>query len=113
MSGPLLRDGDPEADLYILCGTPGGRPDGGVDMDELLRTVAAHCRPGGGVLLAEAVLEEGQSVPRTGVTQPLGERRPRSLGEYRVLLARHGFGDLQVARVGGTVAAILGTRVAP
>ncbi|ELV12576.1 ADP/ATP translocase 3 [Tupaia chinensis] len=105
LGGPLLRDGDPEADLYILCGTPGGRMDGGVDVDELLRTVAAHCRPGGGVLLAEAVLEEGQSVPRTGVTQPLGERRPRSLGEYRVLLARHGFGDLQVQHASKQIAA--------
>lgn len=93
VTGGALQARLPEASLYLLCtGLLGECAD--TQCSAVLARVAAHCPPGGGLLLVE--------------TPALG--RQRSLGEYQHLLQRHGFGDVQAARAESGLAAVLCTR---
>ncbi|XP_062063222.1 probable bifunctional dTTP/UTP pyrophosphatase/methyltransferase protein isoform X2 [Lepus europaeus] len=93
VTGGALQDPLPEASLYLLCtGLLGECAD--AQLDAVLAKVAAHCPPGGGLLLVETPARE----------------RPRSLAKYQHLLQRHGFGDVQVARAESGLAAVLSTR---
>uniref|UniRef100_A0A5F9DQS3 O-methyltransferase C-terminal domain-containing protein n=1 Tax=Oryctolagus cuniculus TaxID=9986 RepID=A0A5F9DQS3_RABIT len=92
-TGGALQDRLPEASLHLLCtGLLGECAD--AQRGAVLARVAAHCPPGGGLLLVET--------PARG--------RPRSLGEYQLLLQQHGFGDLQGAHAESGLAAVLCTR---
>uniref|UniRef100_A0A8D2E0Z3 Acetylserotonin O-methyltransferase like n=1 Tax=Sciurus vulgaris TaxID=55149 RepID=A0A8D2E0Z3_SCIVU len=114
--GDPCRDALPAADLYILPRLPPEWPDDRVH--RLLRRVAASCRPGGGLLLAEVALDEGQGPARCGLRHRLDllvrtPGRDWSLGECRRLLAQHGFPDVRVAPVGDIPGAVLGIRAGP
>ncbi|XP_047392446.1 probable bifunctional dTTP/UTP pyrophosphatase/methyltransferase protein [Sciurus carolinensis] len=114
--GDPCRDALPAADLYILPRLPPEWPDDRVH--QLLRRVAASCRPGGGLLLAEVALDEGQGAARRGLRHRLDllvrtPGRDWSLGECGRLLAQHGFPDVRVAPVGDIPGAVLGIRAGP
>lgn len=72
---------------------------------------------GGGILVAEMVLEEKPaargSLPASLNLLVRTQGRERSLPEYRRLLEQHGFCDVQLAHVGDGLDVILGTRASP
>ncbi|XP_008566286.1 PREDICTED: N-acetylserotonin O-methyltransferase-like protein [Galeopterus variegatus] len=115
VSGDFFRDSLPRADLYILSRILHDLPDDRVH--DLLSRVSGSSKPGGSLLLVEAVLDDEQAA-RVSLMQSLNtlvqtQGRQRSRGEYRRLLQQHGFCDVQVARVGDTLDVFLGTRAAP
>lgn len=93
-SGDFFRDPLPEADLYGLMRILHDWPEKTIDM--LLQKLHATLPPGGGVLIAEKLLDDDHSGPAHVHIQSLNmlvctEGRERSREEYRVLLERNGF----------------------
>uniref|UniRef100_A0A2K5R9P5 Acetylserotonin O-methyltransferase like n=1 Tax=Cebus imitator TaxID=2715852 RepID=A0A2K5R9P5_CEBIM len=114
-AGDFFRDPLPAADLYVLCQILHDWPDDKVH--KILDRVAQSCKPGAGVLLVEMLLDEKRQA-RGGLMQSPNmllqmEGRERSPGEYQRLLEPHGFRQVQVARLGGFLDAMLATRVGP
>ncbi|EFB25423.1 hypothetical protein PANDA_009666, partial [Ailuropoda melanoleuca] len=111
----FFKDGLPQADLYILSRILHDWPDHKVQ--ELLSRVSSSCKPGGGILVAEMVLEENPaargSLPASLNLLVRTQGRERSLPEYRRLLEQHGFSDVQLAHAGDRLDVILGTRASP
>ncbi|XDB67194.1 hypothetical protein ABFV05_020810 [Capra hircus] len=114
--GDLSSDSLPPADLYIFCSLLHDWPDD--RLHGVLSRISGSCKPGAGLLLAElapAEEEEASGAARRppGLrTRGVG-RRPRSPGQYRRLLQRLGFQDVQAARAGGLLHVVLGTRAPP
>ncbi|XP_034885529.1 probable bifunctional dTTP/UTP pyrophosphatase/methyltransferase protein isoform X2 [Mirounga leonina] len=113
--GDFFKDGLPEAELYILSRILHEWPDDKVH--ELLSRVSDSCKPGGGILVAETVLEEKRpargSLPASLNLLVRTQGRERSLPEYRRLLELHGFWDVQLAHAGDRLDVVLGTRASP
>ncbi|XP_012680553.2 acetylserotonin O-methyltransferase [Clupea harengus] len=111
--GDFFKDKLPEADLYILARILHDWTD---DRSlELLAKVYQSCRPGGGVLLVEALLHEDGSGPLTAQLYSLNmlvqtEGRERRASEYTSLLTAAGFTSIQVQRTGKLYDAILARR---
>ncbi|XP_032123695.1 probable bifunctional dTTP/UTP pyrophosphatase/methyltransferase protein [Sapajus apella] len=115
-AGDFFRDPLPAADLYVLCQILHDWPDD--KAHKILDRVAQSCKPGAGVLLVEMLLDEEKRQARGGLMQSPNmllqmEGRERSPGEYQRLLEPHGFRQVQVARLGGFLDAMLATRVGP
>ncbi|XP_053529401.1 probable bifunctional dTTP/UTP pyrophosphatase/methyltransferase protein isoform X2 [Artibeus jamaicensis] len=112
MPGDFFRDPLPEADLYILSKVLHNWPDEKVH--QLLSRISRSCKPGGGLLVVELLLDEKcQSlipVLQSLTMMVLFLSRERTLSEYRSLLQAHGFTDVRAAYLGSTVDAILATR---
>ncbi|XP_064133950.1 probable bifunctional dTTP/UTP pyrophosphatase/methyltransferase protein isoform X1 [Loxodonta africana] len=113
MPGDFFKDRLPEAELYILSGIIHDWPDDKVH--QLLSKVSECCKPGGGLLVAEALLDEEQRTLRGAWVQSLNVllQTPgcgRSGEEYRRLLMAHGFQDVRVVHTGGLLDAVLATR---
>jgi acetylserotonin O-methyltransferase len=97
-AGDFFADPLPPADLYAL-----GRilHDWSEDkIDRLLARIFAALPAGGGLLIAEKLLNEDHCGPRWALMQDLNmltctEGRERSLNDYRTLLERAGFTDVQ------------------
>ncbi|XP_069391645.1 acetylserotonin O-methyltransferase 2 [Paralichthys olivaceus] len=115
----VFQDGDffsgeiPAADLYILARIIHDWPEEKCLM--LLKKISDTCKPGGGVLLVEAMLFENRRGPIMAqifslnmLVQAGGRERPPS--EYTHLLKRSGFQNVQVCRTGKSYDAILATR---
>ncbi|XP_057573906.1 probable bifunctional dTTP/UTP pyrophosphatase/methyltransferase protein isoform X2 [Hippopotamus amphibius kiboko] len=111
--GDFFKDSLPEADLYILSRILHDWPDD--KLHALLSRVSSSCTSGGGLLVAEAAPaeEEEEGAARGPRLRTLSAGRPRSPDEYRRLLQRHGFRDVQVARAGDLLRVALGARAAP
>lgn len=116
--GDLSSDSLPPADLYIFCSLLHDWPDD--RLHGLLSRISGSCKPGAGLLLAElAPAEEEEEEASGAARRPPGlrtlglGRRPRSPGQYRRLLQRLGFQDVQAARAGGLLHVVLGTRAPP
>lgn len=113
--GDFFKDDLPEADLYILSRILHEWPDDKVC--ELLSRVSSRCKPGGGILVAEKVLEDKPaargSLPASLNLLVRTQGRERGLPEYRGLLERHGFRDVRLAHAGDRLDVILGTRASP
>nr|XP_045729850.1 probable bifunctional dTTP/UTP pyrophosphatase/methyltransferase protein isoform X2 [Mirounga angustirostris] len=113
--GDFFKDGLPEAELYILSRILHEWPDDKVH--ELLSRVSDSCKPGGGILVAETVLEEKRpargSLPASLNLLVRTQGRERSLPQYRRLLELHGFWDVQLAHAGDRLDVVLGTRASP
>ncbi|XP_059944041.1 probable bifunctional dTTP/UTP pyrophosphatase/methyltransferase protein isoform X2 [Mesoplodon densirostris] len=108
--GDIFKDSLPEADLYVLSRILQDWPDD--KLHKLLSRISSSCKPGGGLLVAEAAAaEEGAS--RSPRLRTLSAGQPRSPDEHRRLLQRHGFRDVRVARAGALLCVVLGTRAAP
>ncbi|XP_054576182.1 probable bifunctional dTTP/UTP pyrophosphatase/methyltransferase protein [Eptesicus fuscus] len=112
--GDFFRDSLPEADLYVLSRVLRDWPDD--EAHALLSRVSGSCKPGGGLLVAETVLDEPKRAARPGLLQSLDllarRGRERSLGELGRLLRAHGFEVLGAART-SAVDVILATRAGP
>ena len=110
VAGDFFRDSLPPADLYAL-----GRilHDWSLEKcDALLRKIYEALPPGGALLIAEKLLDEDKCGPVPAQMQSLNmlvctEGQERSLPEYRELLERAGFREIQGARTGKPVDAIL------
>ncbi|XP_036397215.1 acetylserotonin O-methyltransferase [Megalops cyprinoides] len=108
--GDFFKDSLPEADLYILARILHDWTD--ARSLELLTKVHRSCKPGGGVLLVEALLNEDNSGPLTAQLYSLNmlvqtEGRERKASEYTALLTTAGFANIQVQRTGKIYDAIL------
>ncbi|XP_069615850.1 acetylserotonin O-methyltransferase-like [Ranitomeya imitator] len=112
--GDFFNDPIPEADLFIMARIIN-------DWTEekclaLLRKMYQSCRPGGGVLLVEVLLNEDKSGPVSSQLFSLNmlvqtEGRERTPSEYTKLLTDSGFRDIKVKATGKLYDAILGRKL--
>ncbi|XP_069800984.1 acetylserotonin O-methyltransferase-like [Dendropsophus ebraccatus] len=113
LEGDFFEDPIPEADLYIMARVIH-------DWNEekclgLLRKIYQSCRPGGGVLIVEAVLNEDRSGPVHSQLSALKmlvqtEGKERTPSEYTKLLTDSGFRDIEVKATGKLHNAIIGRK---
>ena len=113
MAGDFFGDELPEADLYAVGQILHDWPD--EKIDRLLNKIFARLPTGGGLLVAEKLLEEDGVGPVAANMQSLNmlvvtEGRERSLGEYTALLRRAGFDDVQGRRTGVPLDAVLAVK---
>uniref|UniRef100_A0A4X1TCB8 Acetylserotonin O-methyltransferase like n=1 Tax=Sus scrofa TaxID=9823 RepID=A0A4X1TCB8_PIG len=109
LPGHVFQDALPEADLYVLSGILQDLP--GDKVNELLSRISNSCKPGGGILVAEAALAEEAAEAVAPARIP--RLRTLSPSDHQQLLRRHGFREVQVARAGALLRVVLGTRAAP
>ncbi|KFP78625.1 N-acetylserotonin O-methyltransferase-like, partial [Acanthisitta chloris] len=107
VSGDFFKDSLPEADLYILSRVLHDWPDEKIHV--LLSKISAVCRPGSALLVAETVLDEQKTHPSRAVLQSLSmtEGKQRSGSEYKQLLEKYGFTDVQIKITGNLLDAVL------
>ncbi|XP_014747673.1 PREDICTED: N-acetylserotonin O-methyltransferase-like protein isoform X3 [Sturnus vulgaris] len=107
VSGDFFKDNLPEADLYILSRVLHDWPDEKIHV--LLSKISAVCRPGSALLVAEIVLDEQKMYPSVAVLQSLSmtEGKQRSGSEYKQLLEKYGFTDVQIKITGNLLDAVL------
>ncbi|KAM4701389.1 acetylserotonin O-methyltransferase [Discoglossus pictus] len=111
--GDFFTDHIPDADLFILARII---HDWSEDKClQLLKKIYQSCRPGGGVLLVEVLLDEDRSGPLTSQLYSLNmlvqtEGKERTPSEYGQLLAASGFSDIQVQSTGKIYDAVLGRK---
>jgi acetylserotonin N-methyltransferase len=113
VAGDFFVDPLPEGDLYAL-----GRILH--DWDEkkiikLLHRIHERLPPGGAVLIAEKLLEEGKRGPRWSQMQNLNmltctEGKERTLSEYEALLKQVGFAEVFGCRTSSPLDAVLAMR---
>ncbi|KAK5890584.1 hypothetical protein CesoFtcFv8_014093 [Champsocephalus esox] len=109
--GDFFKDPLPEADLYILARILHDWTD--ERCIELLTRVYNACKPGGAVLLVEALLHEGGSGPVTVQLYSLNmlvqtEGKERTAAQYAALLTAAGFSGTQHRLTGKIYDAVLG-----
>ncbi|XP_006916186.1 acetylserotonin O-methyltransferase [Pteropus alecto] len=108
--GDFFKDPLPEADLYVLARIlHDWSPE---KCAQLLARVHRACRPGGGLLVIESLLDADGRGPLTTQLFSLNmlvqtEGRERTPAQYRALLAAAGFTDVQCRRTGGPYDAVL------
>ncbi|XP_056294125.1 acetylserotonin O-methyltransferase [Pseudoliparis swirei] len=111
--GDFFKDPLPEADLYILARILHDWTD--QRCIELLSSVYKACKPGGAVLLVEALLHEDGSGPVTVQLYSLNmlvqtEGRERTAAQYAALLDAAGFTGTQHRLTGKIYDAVLGRK---
>uniref|UniRef100_A0A673B821 Acetylserotonin O-methyltransferase n=1 Tax=Sphaeramia orbicularis TaxID=375764 RepID=A0A673B821_9TELE len=111
--GDFFKDPLPEADLYILARILHDWTD--QCCVELLSRVYKACKPGGAVLLVEALLHEDGSGPLTAQLYSLNmlvqtEGRERTAVQYAALLTAAGFTATQHRFTGKIYDAVLGRK---
>ncbi|XP_013805914.1 acetylserotonin O-methyltransferase [Apteryx mantelli] len=111
--GDFFKDSIPEADLYILSKILHDWDDD--RCKQLLAKVHKACKPGGGVLLVESLLNEDKSGPLETQLYSMNmlvqtEGKERTPAEYSNLLQAAGFTEIQVKRTGKLYDAILGRK---
>ncbi|XP_060129402.1 acetylserotonin O-methyltransferase-like isoform X2 [Zootoca vivipara] len=99
--GDFFKDPIPEADLYILARVLHDWDD--ENCVQLLTKLHKACKPGGGVLVVEIVLNEDRSGPLEAHLQSmlmllLTEGKERTPSEYNVLLSAAGFKEIQLKK---------------
>ncbi|XP_028993253.1 acetylserotonin O-methyltransferase [Betta splendens] len=109
--GDFFKDSLPEADLYLLARVLHDWTDD--HCIELLSRVYKACKPGGAVLLVEALLREDGSGPLTVQLYSLNmlvqtEGRERTPAQYAALLAAAGFTRVRHRLTGKLYDAVLG-----
>ena len=113
IEGDFFADALPPADLYAL-----GRIIHDWDEEKigvLLGKIHAALPPGGGILLAETLLDDDHCGPVASLMQSLNmlvctEGRERSVEEYRELLEHFGFERVEGRRTGAPLDAVLAFR---
>lgn len=113
VAGDFFTDPLPPADLYALGRILHDWTETKIRL--LLSRIAACLPPGGGLLLAEKILDEDKCGPVHVQMQSLNmlvctEGKERTLTEYRELLEASGFEDVRGVRTGKAVDAILARR---
>jgi acetylserotonin O-methyltransferase len=115
LAGDFFRDELPEADLFAMARI---LHDWSEDkINALLRRIYQRLPMGGGILLAEKLLNEDKSGPTSAHMQSLNmlvctEGKERTLGEYRELLQNTGFQNVQGRMTGSTLDALLAIKSA-
>ncbi|XP_054887989.1 acetylserotonin O-methyltransferase [Poeciliopsis prolifica] len=109
--GDFFKDSLPVADLYILARILHDWTD--ERCIELLCRIYQACKPGGAVLLVEALLNEDGSGPLTAQLYSLNmlvqtEGRERTGAQYAALLAASGFTNIQHRLTGKIYDTVLG-----
>ncbi len=113
VAGDFFSDPLPRADLYAL-----GRilHDWSADkIRTLLRKIVDGLPAGGGLLIAERLLNAEKTGPIRGQLQSLNmlvctEGKERNAAEYRALLLEAGFKDVQARETGSVVDAVLAVK---
>ena len=113
IAGDFFRDDLPAADLYSLGRILHDWPEHRIRL--LLSKIYAALPPGGGLLVAEKLLEEDKSGPSSAHMQSLNmlvctEGRERTLAEYAALLRAAGFASIEGRRTGSVLDAVLATK---
>lgn len=109
-AGDFFCDELPAADLFALGRILHDWPESKIT--RLLKKIYARLPVGGGVLLAEKLLQEDKSGPISAHLQSLNmlvctEGRERTLSEYRKLLENAGFRNVQGQFTGSPLDAVL------
>jgi acetylserotonin N-methyltransferase len=113
LAGDFFADELPEADLYAL-----GRIVHDWSEDKvlaLLKRIFDRLPPGGGLLIAEKLLDDDRSGPVWAQMQNLGmllytEGRERTIGEYEALLRHAGFAEVRGAKTPSPLDAVLAVK---
>ena len=110
LEGDFFADELPPADLYALGKIVHDWSDEKIGM--LLKKIHAALPPGGGILLAETLLDDDHTGPVASLMQSLNmlvctEGRERSVAEYRELLESAGFTEVEGRRTGAPLDAVL------
>ncbi|XP_070799420.1 acetylserotonin O-methyltransferase-like [Pituophis catenifer annectens] len=100
-AGDFFKDSIPEADLYILAKTLHNWSD--ERCLQLLHKVYQACKPGGGVLIVEMLLDEDKGGPSIAHFYSLlmllfTEGKERSATEFNVLLCKAGFQEVELKK---------------
>lgn len=109
-AGDFFADQLPPADLYVLGRILHDWADANIDV--LLKKIVTALPVGGGLLIAEKLMNEEKTKPVSGAMQSLNmmvctEGRERSLGEYEGLCRKAGFTRVEGRRTGNPVDALL------
>jgi acetylserotonin O-methyltransferase len=113
VAGDFFSDPLPDGDLYAV-----GRILHDWTEEKILRLLGRiyeRLSPGGGLLIAEKILDEDHRGPRWAQLQNLNmltctEGKERSLSEYAVLLKRAGFAEVTGCRTSSPLDAVLATK---
>jgi len=113
MAGDFFSDELPDADLFALGRILHDWPEDKIRL--LLAKIYHRLSPGGGILLAEKLLDEDRSGPISAQLQSLNMLvctlgKERTLSEYRRLLEEAGFQDVQGRMTGSPLDAVLATK---
>jgi acetylserotonin N-methyltransferase len=111
--GDFFQDDLPDGDLVVL-----GRvlhDWDGARVGDLLARISQRLPPGGALLIAEKIVDADKSGPLSALLQSLNmlvctQGKERTLEEYRVLLEASGFGNIEAARTGTYLDAILAVK---
>ncbi|PNI11675.1 ASMT isoform 3 [Pan troglodytes] len=108
--GDFFKDPLPEADLYILARVLHDWADG--KCSHLLERIYHTCKPGGGILVIESLLDEDRRGPLLTQLYSLNmlvqtEGQERTPTQYHMLLSSAGFRDFQFKKTGAIYDAIL------
>ncbi|MEE6469063.1 hypothetical protein FKM82_008486 [Ascaphus truei] len=111
--GDFFNDPIPQADLFIMARIIHDWTED--KCSQLLNKIYKSCKPGGGLLLVEVLLNEDKSGPLTSQLYSLNmlvqtEGKERTRTEYSKLLTASGFKDIQVKATGKIYDAILGRK---
>jgi acetylserotonin N-methyltransferase len=110
VAGDFFEDDLPDADLFALGRVLHDWPEAKIAL--LLRRIHDALPLGGGVLLAEWLLNEEGVGPVSANMQSLNmlvctDGRERSAGQYERLLRAAGFSEISSSRTGKTLDAVL------
>ncbi|XP_017709727.1 PREDICTED: acetylserotonin O-methyltransferase [Rhinopithecus bieti] len=110
LGGDFFKDPLPEADLYILARILHDWADG--KCLHLLERVYHTCKPGGGILVIESLLDEDRRGPLLTQLYSLNmlvqtEGQERTPTHYHMLLSSAGFRDFQFKKTGAIYDAVL------
>lgn len=110
IAGDFFQDELPEADLFALGRIVHDWPEPAILA--LLTKICQRLPSGGGLLIAEKLLDEEKTGPLPALTQSLNmlvctEGKERSFSEYLELLESAGFSEAQAKRTGAPLDAIL------
>ncbi|XP_062982322.1 acetylserotonin O-methyltransferase-like [Elgaria multicarinata webbii] len=99
--GDFFKDPVPEADLYILARVLHDWDD--EKCVQLLTKLHKACKPGGGVLISEIILDENRTGPSKAHLYSMlmlvfTEGKERTASEFNGLLSAAGFKDIQVKK---------------
>ena len=113
ITADFFTDALPSGDLYALGRILHDWDD--TKIHALLAKIAAALPSGGGLLVAEALVNDDRSGPVYALMQDLNmlvctDGRERTLAEYRRLLEAAGFSDVDGRRTGSLVDAIFGVK---
>lgn len=105
-AGDFFQDELPEADLFAMGRILHDWPE--QKIEALLAKIFRRLPPGGGIVLAEKLVNEDKNGPISALLQSLNmlmctEGKERTLNEYRKLLETAGFRDVRGSMTGSTL----------